>query len=100
MHDCKVILHDFYHIQNTPELPLGTCDHSLLSDQIQQIDTRLANLERDVHEIKQKVLDTSLEKTVNLAMQDLQDKVYALNTLIESHKVGVDDDDCKVNFMQ
>ena len=60
----------------------------------------MANLERDVHEIKQKVLDTSLEKTVNLAMQDLQDKVYALNTLIESHKVVVvDDDDCKVNFM-
>ena len=65
---------------------------------MKQIDTRLANLEKDVCEIKQKVLDTSFENTVNLAMQDLRDKVYALGTLIDSHKV-VDDDDCKVNFM-
>ena len=65
---------------------------------MKQIDIRLAKLEKDVREIKHKVLDTSFENTVNLAMQDLRDKVYALSTLLDSHKV-VDDDDCKVNFM-
>lgn len=47
-----------------------------------QINRRLANLEKDVQEIKQKVLDTSFERKVNLAMEELNDKVYALKDLI------------------
>ena len=64
---------------------------------MKQIDYRLANIEKVVHEITHKVLDTSFESAVNVAMQDLQNKVNAINTLIESHKV--DDYDFKVNFM-
>ena len=65
---------------------------------MKQIDCRLANLEKAVHEISQKFSDKSFENKVNAAMEDLHNKVDVLNTLIESHKVD-DIDDCKVNFL-
>lgn len=79
------------------EPSLGTSEYSSLSTQMKQIDSRLASLEKVVREINQKVSNKSFENQVNVAMQDLQDKVDALNTLIESHKVS-DDDDCKVHL--
>ena len=67
-----------------------------MSEQLKQIDIRLTTLERDVCKIKEKVLDTSFENTVNLAMQDLHEKVYEL-ILKASQKADDDDDCCKVN---
>ena len=63
---------------------------------MKQIDSRLANLEKDVGEIKKRVSDSSLERKVDMAMQGLQDKVDALNALIESHRN--DGYDYKVNM--
>ena len=63
---------------------------------MRQIDSRLANLEKDISEIKKKVADSSLERKVDMAMQALQDKVDTLNALIESHRI--DGYDYKVNM--
>ena len=53
---------------------------------MKQIDSRLANLEKDVSEIKKAVADSSLERKMDMAMQALHDKVDVLNAVIESQR--------------
>ena len=64
---------------------------------MKQIDSRLQNLEKDMQEIKQKLTDKSFENKVNLAMEDLQEKVNDLNVLIKSQKQ--DDYNYKVKIL-
>lgn len=59
---------------------------SFFIDQMKQINGRLGSLEKDVQEIKQKLTNKSFENTVNIAMQDLQEKLYELNALIKSQR--------------
>ena len=75
---------------------MSSAEYLALTDQMRQIDSRLANLEKDISEIKKKVADSSLERKVDMAMQALQDKVDTLNALIESHRI--DGYDYKVNM--
>ena len=65
---------------------MGPADYLALTDQMKLIDSRLANLEKDVSEIKKKVSDSSFERKVEMAVQGLQESVEAINVLIESHR--------------